>query len=87
VARSKGKGVNHRGDDGDARKADAFGQCTPSSPQQVAPQYAVTDGRLAVGTVEVIDGRFVAFGLDGNIIGRFRELKPAVRALPQARAT
>jgi hypothetical protein len=43
----------------------------------------VTDGRTALGVVEQIDGVFTAIDLTGEIIGTFRTLYEAARALPE----
>jgi hypothetical protein len=74
------------------RRLDAVEQYQPSKTFPHPPQahYAVTDGRDAVGTIEVYGGYyggyFVAFDRDGRLIGRFRDLKIAVRSLPDGRA-
>jgi hypothetical protein len=52
------------------------------SSNNLPADLQVYDGRDAAGTVEHRDNYFVAVDPDGNIIGRFRELKIAVRALP-----
>ena len=46
-------------------------------------QYYVADGRDAVGIIEISRNRFLAYGTDGLIIGKYRDLKTAVRALPR----
>jgi hypothetical protein len=69
----------------EGRDADCCGKRSPLRPISETPQrrYAVTSGRLAVGSVEVIDRRtFLAVDVDGNTIGRFPTLKLAVAALP-----
>jgi hypothetical protein len=63
-----------------ARKADACGK--RSSFSLIPTELAITDGRVLAGTVEVMGDRFVAFDADGALVGRFRDLKTAVRALP-----
>jgi hypothetical protein len=80
VAHPKGAGSEHRGDDGGARKPDAIGKRNQTS---TLPHVflQVTDGLIPVGTVEH-RGYFVALDIDGTIIGRFHDLKIAVRALP-----
>jgi hypothetical protein len=81
----KGSGVGTDNAVLDARKADQFERLidptdTPSKP---ARQYAVSDGRDAVGTVEHRGEYFVAIDIDGTVIGRFQDLKTAARALPE----
>jgi len=72
VAYRNGTGVNHCGDNGDARKIGGTGECaarfSKAHPHQT--QYSVTDGRVFVGTIEVIDGYYVALDADGSIVGR-----------------
>jgi hypothetical protein len=70
------------------RRLDAVEQYQPSKADAHLPQahYAITDGHDAVGTVEVCDRYFVADDLDCNIVGRFHDLKDAVRSLPDGRA-
>jgi hypothetical protein len=85
----KGEGVEHRVNGVDALKvrlaiADRGQPCKP--PLKSTQAYFVSDGRIACGTIEVVDGRYVAFDVGGSIIGRFHDLKVAVRALPQGGA-
>jgi hypothetical protein len=83
----KGAGLTQRVDAAEARKADQIERLinpTNNLPEP-ALQYAVSDGRDSVGTIEHRDGYFVAIDCDGNIVGRFHDLKVAVRALPDAR--
>ena len=90
MALINGAGPSHRARHGGrAKTKDAFGKRSPSSRSQVFPQsqYAITDGRTAVGTVEIIDGYYVAFDCHGSIIGRFQTLRHAVRALPYGGAS
>jgi len=42
----------------------------------------VTDGRVACGTVDVVDGALIALDINGAVVGRFPPLRQAVRALP-----
>jgi hypothetical protein len=49
-------------------------------------QYFVCDGRFSVGIIKPIDNYFVAHDLDGEIVGTFRSLVAAVRALPERSA-
>lgn len=65
------------------RRHDLASERSPSKKFPAEAQaYAVTDGRDAVGTVERRGGYFVAIDGDGRIIGRYHDLKVAVRALP-----
>ena len=77
-----GAGPSHRGHGGRAETKDACEKRKTSSRSQVSLQYAITDGRISVGTVEVIEGCYVAFAPDGSVIGRFQTLRLAVFALP-----
>jgi hypothetical protein len=45
-------------------------------------QYSVTDGRDAAGIIELSGGYFLVYDPDGNILGKFRDLMVAARALP-----
>jgi hypothetical protein len=38
----------------------------------------VSDGRLTVGTIDVLDGVYIAVAADGKIIGRFETLQAAM---------
>jgi hypothetical protein len=40
----------------------------------------VTDGRVACGTVDLINGAFVATDTSGAVVGRFPTLHQAMRA-------
>jgi hypothetical protein len=59
----------------------------PHLPETPRPtlQYSVSDGRDAVGIIEISGDNFLAYDSDGIIIGRFHNLTTAVRALPPAR--
>jgi hypothetical protein len=59
--------------------------CSLPNESSQALAYTITDGRDAVGTVERHDGYFVAIDTDGHTIGRYHDLKIAVRALPDGR--
>jgi hypothetical protein len=87
VAHRKGKGVNHCGDNGDAREGIASRKCDPSSLCSDSKQYSVTDGRTALGTVELTSGAFVAVDSSGEIIGAFDTLIAAVPAFPVREGT
>ncbi len=68
-------------------RVDALGTSTPDSRSHINPQtFYVTDGRIPIGTVEVIGGSYVAVNADGQVIGRFGTLRLATRALPAGRA-
>jgi hypothetical protein len=64
---------------------------TPSRRDVLKPKphrsqtLAVTDGRIAVGAVEVLDNIFIATDVYGEIIGTFSTLREATRALPAGR--
>jgi hypothetical protein len=64
----------------EARKVDACGKRAPSS--LIPNELAITDGRVLAGYVEVTDRHYVVRDPDGALVGRFRDLKTAVRALP-----
>jgi hypothetical protein len=84
VASRNGAGPRQREHAGETRKANnAFGNCVPPSsrsPNSPQAHFAVTDGRDALGTVDQIDGAFVALDINGVIVGRFPTLRQAVRA-------
>ena len=42
--------------------------------------FSVTDGRVACGTVDLINGAFVATDTSGAVVGRFPTLHQAMRA-------
>ena len=46
--------------------------------------YAVTDGRDAIGTIHLIDGRYIATNTHGTIIGTFGSLAAAMRSFRSA---
>jgi hypothetical protein len=82
LARVKGAGPAQREDAGEARKPDAFGKRATSSRSSHPNQYAVADGRTALGVVEQVGDCFVAITVDGSTIGTFPSLREASRALP-----
>ena len=49
----------------------------------VAPMLAVSDGRVTIGTINVIDGIYIAVDTGGIVIGTFGSMLEAVRSLPQ----
>jgi hypothetical protein len=42
--------------------------------------FSVTDGRVALGTIDVVDGAFVALDINGAVVGQYPTLRQAVRA-------
>jgi hypothetical protein len=45
-------------------------------------QYFVNDGQNLAGIIELSGGYFLVYDPDGNILGIFRDLMVAARALP-----
>jgi hypothetical protein len=76
VAHQNGFGPRHRVDDAEARKE--FAKHVPSSRTWNPEQYAVTDGWITIGTIELIDGRHVAVDASGQTLGTFATLRAAV---------
>jgi len=77
--------VRWRGDASEARKSNALGTRVPSSrpshPNQAqAARYAVSDGREPLGTIEQVEGGFVATSTGGTVVGMFQNLREAARA-------
>jgi hypothetical protein len=56
---------------------------SPSSPPPLPTQW-VYDGRDLCGRVEFINNIFVAIDVDDIVVGRFKMLRQATRALPTA---
>ena len=57
----------------------------PNRRQAVTPRYAIADGRVTVGVVELTtDGIYIAVASSGAEIGRFRTLREAGRAFDEA---
>jgi hypothetical protein len=52
----------------------------------VQAHFSVTDGRDALGTVDLIDGAFVAVDVNGATVGRYASLRQAVRAFDDGNA-
>jgi hypothetical protein len=77
-----GAGPHHRGHGGGAKTKDACGKRKTSSRSQASRQYAITDGQIPVGTVEVIDGRYVTLDCNGTVVGRFQTLRLAALSFP-----
>jgi hypothetical protein len=57
---------------------------TSKSPAQ-ATQFSVTDGRESIGIVVAHGKRWKAFTPDGKLVGIFKSLRQASRALPVRR--
>jgi hypothetical protein len=53
----------------------------PKNPHRVV-QYFVNDGQNLAGIIELSGGYFLVYDPDGNILGKFRDLMVAARALP-----
>jgi hypothetical protein len=49
--------------------------------------FAVTDGRLSIGKIELVDGFFTTIDIDGVIVGIFDTLRAASRAFPEREGT
>jgi hypothetical protein len=77
VRHRNGVGPRHRAD-AEAREGIASGKCIPSSRTSNSKQYSVTDGRTALGTVELINGAFIAVNTTGQPLGTFATLKAAM---------
>ena len=69
MARAKGKGASHCGDNGDAQGVDAFGRRAPLNPANQSTQYAIADikvgtrHRRALGDIEGLADSIADFGL------------------------
>jgi hypothetical protein len=81
VGRIKGAGPPQRVDAAGPQKKSDFGKRLPSSLPPLSTQW-VYDGRDLCGRVEVTDSLFVAIDVDDRLIGRFKTLRQATRALP-----
>jgi hypothetical protein len=77
VAHRNGVGPRHR-DNAEARKGNALANRIPSSRTSNPKQYSVTDGRTALGTIELIDGSHVAIDATGPTLGTFATLRAAM---------
>jgi cysteine synthase len=91
VARLNGASLTQRGDAAWTRKSDAFGKRTSSSRSshlnqaQAAAHVSVTAGRIALGTIEQVEGGFVATSTGGSVVGVFPTLREAIAAIdPEA---
>ena len=90
MARLNGASPTQRGDAAWTRKSDAFGKRTPSSrsshPNQApaAAHFSVTAGRTALGTIEQVEGGFVATSTGGNVVGMFQNLREAADAIERS---
>jgi hypothetical protein len=77
---------------GDAAGAQALSSATTGRPAnsaipasaQPGAHFAVTDGTVTVGTVELIGDVYFAIGSDGTVIGTYGSLAAAVRAFPRS---
>jgi hypothetical protein len=81
MAPRNGAGPVTAATDNGARKVSP-GRRQSSRRSRNSPQlhFAITDGRTALGTVDVVGGRFIGIGVDGHLIGKFNSLRDAVRA-------
>ena len=52
------------------------------SARPTQAHFAVADGRVAAGTIQVVGETFVAIDTTGTEVGRFPTLREAARALP-----
>jgi hypothetical protein len=86
VILAKGVERPQRSDTAGSRKDSDSGKRSPSSLTPLPTQW-VYDGQHFCGRVEVIDGTFVAVDVDEKIIGRFKTLRQATRALPAGGAS
>jgi hypothetical protein len=79
-------GPRHRTSVDGGRKARALEKRCPSTPNSPTAQtLSVTDGRTALGTVELIDRIYIATDTTGTEIGRFDSLREATRAFDRGR--
>jgi hypothetical protein len=68
------------------------GSSTPQSPTPQASErkadkphgrrVAVYDGHDWIGSVEIVDGGFIAISITGKVVGTFETLSTATRSLP-----
>jgi hypothetical protein len=74
-----GVGPRHR-DDAEApeRKCAWKPRFFPSSRTSNSKQYSVTDGRIALGTVELTGGAFIAVDTTGQTLGTFATVRAAM---------
>jgi hypothetical protein len=63
------------------RKNFACSSPTPNTTQ-AATHFSVTAGRTALGTIEQVEGGFVATGVGGTVVGEFSTLREAAASLP-----
>jgi hypothetical protein len=82
-----GASPTQRGDAAGARKRATFGKRAPSSRSPSRNQYAVCDGRTALGIVKLSDGIFTSVTAAGTVVGTFSTLREASRALPDEGAS
>jgi hypothetical protein len=84
VAFRKGAGPARCEHASEARKA--IRDSKPSSLSSHPNQYAVSDGTTALGTVEAVNGAFVAIDTAGIAVGTFASLREASRAFDEGGA-
>ena len=77
-------GAVNRGQDDDRSSAKRRRRFSREHPTSQA--FAVTDGRVSLGTVKVIDRIYIATDATGTEIGLFDSLREAARAFDGARA-
>jgi hypothetical protein len=80
----KGEERRHRADGADAQGESSWDARISSTASTLKSQLSVCDGRTALGTVELVDRRYIVRDLDGAIVSRFQDLRSAIRALPGA---
>jgi hypothetical protein len=84
VAFRKGASALQRGYAAGARSKAIFRKkfacSSPTQNTAQAARYSVTAGRNALGTIEQVEGGFVAIDTDGVVIGEFGSLIAASRA-------
>jgi hypothetical protein len=79
----EGKERPPRGDAAGFQKQGSLGKCPPLSLSYPPTQW-IYEGRDLCGCVEVTDSLFIAIDVDERVIGRFKALRQATRALPAA---
>jgi hypothetical protein len=63
-------------------RARASSRASRSTEAPTAKLLSITDGRTTLGTVELINGAFVAVVSTDEIVGSFDTLAAAARSLP-----
>jgi hypothetical protein len=70
------------------REVCTSGRRSPLSPHTTPRQHlSVYSGRLALGTIDVINGVFTAYDASGALVGRFQPLRKAADALGDGAAS